>query len=381
MKTALEALHRGDLVRLAKILAREPELARKPQLALAAAQTGNVAALECLQRSGADWNASWRNYRPLHALIQEAPHSVGEATDERLTALDWLLAHGADPEQLGAWPPARAILVAAFGGSAAFVERLRAGGARVDAFVACALGKRQPVARALRADPGFASARDAGGLTALQCCAGSRLWRGDGARARALLGIAQLLLDAGAEPNAPTRSWGQDVDAVYFAVSSGNEALFTLLLERGAGADAALASAIWREDERFAELALAHGARPDRSQAGDRPLLNEMIRWGQVRQALWLLERGADPNVADPRGWTALHQAASRGNERMFAAVLAAGGDPKRRDRSGRTALDVATEKRLAKLVRLALSAAKEVLQPAKEPERARKRAAPRRKA
>ena len=86
-----------------------------------------------------------------------------------------------------------------------------------------------------------------------------------------------------------------------------------------------------------------------------------LIRWGQVRPALWLLARGADPNVADPRGWTAVHQAASRGNERMFAAVLAAGGDAERRDRAGKTALDVATEKRLAKLVRLALSAAKSV--------------------
>ena len=53
-------------------------------------------------------------------------------------------------------------------------------------------------------------------------------------------------------------------------------------------------------------------------------------------------ERGANPNIADARGWTAMHQAASRGNERVMKAILAAGGDPSRIDKEGGTPIDIA---------------------------------------
>ena len=64
-----------------------------------------------------------------------------------------------------------------------------------------------------------------------------------------------------------------------------------LLLERGAAATEALVPAVWNGREDFANLALAHGADPDRAVAGGQPLLNNLIRWGQLRQALWLLAR------------------------------------------------------------------------------------------
>lgn len=78
-----------------------------------------------------------------------------------------------------------------------------------------------------------------------------------------------------------------------------------------------------------------------------------MIRWGQFKQALWLLERGASPNVADEQGWTAVHQAASRGNEKMLKAVLDTGGDPNRQDRQGHTPLDIAQARRRPKIIAL----------------------------
>ncbi|MGH9659521.1 MAG: ankyrin repeat domain-containing protein, partial [Bryobacteraceae bacterium] len=81
--------------------------------------------------------------------------------------------------------------------------------------------------------------------------------------------------------------------------------------------------------------ALAHGAVPDGAVADNQPLLNNLIRWGRFSQALWLLSRGASPNIPDERGWTAVHQAASRGNERMLRALLDAGGDRTRRDKEG----------------------------------------------
>jgi len=84
---------------------------------------------------------------------------------------------------------------------------------------------------------------------------------------------------------------------------------------------------------------------------GRRPILNELVRWGQVTHALWLLARGASPNAADARGWTALHQAVSRGNERMLRALLEAGGDPRGKDAEGVTPFEMAVAKGRKKLV------------------------------
>ncbi len=345
MNQAVAALRRGDVAQLTALLAREPPFAHKAQLIVDAARGARLDVLKLLVKHGADPNAHWRGYRPLHALIQEQPHKEPEPSRDRLECLDWLLEHGADPEQLGAWPPARAILVAAFTGIGPFVARLRKGGARVDAVVGCALGDVAAVRRALGKDPGFATSRDAGGITVLQCCAASRLGRGDPEVHRALLQIATLLLDSGADPNAKTKSWSHDVDAAYFAISARGAALLELLLARGADATAALPSAVWNETDEFAEIVLRHGADVNRAVAEGRPLLSELVRWGQVRPALWLLEHGADPNLPDDRGWTAVHQAASRGNARMLSAVLQAGGDPRRKDRRGETPFDVAVSK------------------------------------
>ena len=68
---------------------------------------------------------------------------------------------------------------------------------------------------------------------------------------------------------------------------------------------------------------------------------------------VWLLEHGADPNLPDERGWTALHQAASRGNERRMRALLAAGGDRARKDANGHTPLAIAVLARKARMVEL----------------------------
>jgi ankyrin repeat protein len=225
----------------------------------------------------------------------------------------------------------------------------------VDGFVAAALGDIRRVEKALAKDPAFAEARDPGGLTALHCCAGSRLGRKSKKIADSLLAIARLLLDHGADAKASVRSWNHDVDAVYFAVSSGQLQLFELLLERGADATAALPAALWRDGFEFAELALRHGAKLDLAVDNKKPLLNELIRWGQMKAVLWLLDHGASPNREDAQGWTAVHQAASRGNERMMEAVLRAGGDPTRKDAQARTPLDVAVEKKRVKLVSLFL--------------------------
>lgn len=346
MDAATAALKRSDLHGLEAALGSDPSLARKPQVVLTAAGLARRDVFKLLVAHGADLNVQWRGYRALHSLIQgEAPHRQVDVSAERRKCLEWLLAHGADPEQLGAWPPARAILVAAFTGIAPFVAAVRDAGARIDVFVSCALGDVAAVRRALAKDPGLGDRRDDGGLTTLQCAAGSRMGRADAAVQRRLLEIATLLLDSGADPNARTKSWSHQIDAAYLAVSSHNTGILEALLTHGADATEALSSAAWQEDPSLAEIALHHGGDPDKALSNKLPLLNDLVRWGQIRQALWLLGQGADPNRADDKGWTAVHQAASRGNERIFRALLEKGGDLRRKDKEGLTPLDVARAK------------------------------------
>ena len=155
-------------------------------------------------------------------------------------------------------------------------------------------------------------------MTALHCCCASRM------KSKRLLLIAKMLLDNGADPKALCRGWNHDLDASYFAAGSGQVETFELLLEHGSDADAALVHALWQKNSILRDIALRHGADIHRARDEGRPLLNQMIRWGRVTEALWLLEHGADPNLADARGWTAVHQAKSRGNKKMLEAVLRA---------------------------------------------------------
>lgn len=348
----IESLRAGDLVDVKVLVKRDPETARSPKVIVEAGRLGWKEALELLLNYGANPNAMSRGYRALHSLIQESPHKGHDpATRSRVACLKWLLANGADPEQLGGWPASRAIITAAFVGQHGYIEELRQAGAVVDAFVAAALGDVRRVEKTLAKDSAFATARDSGGLTALHCCAGSRLGARNKKIKEKLLAIAGLVLGHGGDVGATVRSWSHDVDAVYFAVSSGQLELFELLLERGAEATAALPAALWRDGFEFAEVALRHGAEVDRAVDDGRPLLNQMIRWGRIKPALWLLKHGASPNLADSEGWTAVHQAASRGNEKIMQAVLLSGGDPTLQDNEGNTPVDVARAKRRAKLL------------------------------
>lgn len=312
---------------------------------VSAAQKADVAKVRALLDRGADPNGRWRNYRPLHALIQDEPHAAETvATAARLATLDLLLKRGADPDALGAWPEARATIIAAFQGSRPIFERLLKAGASRNVFLAAARGARGEVGRLLAKDPSLARARDGGLLTALQCAAGSRLGRGDARTARALLATAGTLLDAGADPNALTRSWASEVDAAYFAAHARNAAMLDLLLHRGADPTRALPSAVWVGEPALAELVLLRGGSIDRAIDGGRPLLNNLVRWGQLRLAAWLLEKGADPNVADAEGRTSLHQAVSRGNLAMVEKLVAAGADRRREATDGRTPMALARE-------------------------------------
>jgi ankyrin repeat protein len=313
----IEAIRARDLSGLRKLISAPPRANAMTECGRAAWLPG----FKLLHSRGGDLNAAYRGYRPLHSLLQEETYTAAEKpSEERLNCLDWLLQEGADPEQLGAWPLARAIIVAAFVGSRAYVDRLRNSGALVDDFAAAALGDRKRIERILARLPAFAMARDTNGMTALQYAAGSRI------RQDTCGEIARLLVEAGADISARVKSWKNEVNVVYFAASSKNAEIFEMLLDRGADPNDALTTAIWNGNDKLVEIAMLHGAVPDQARADGQPLLNNLIRWGQLKPAMWLLRHGASPNLADAKGWTAVRQAASRGNVRMLQAVLDHGG-------------------------------------------------------
>jgi ankyrin repeat protein len=150
--------------------------------------------------------------------------------------------------------------------------------------------------------------------------------------------------------NATTRSFGDEVDVGHFAVRSGQIETLELLIARGLDVDAALHPAAWDAREDILDLLLGHGASIDRAVQNGKPLLNELVRWGQFKQARLLLARGASPNIADERGWTALHQAASRGNRKMIEDLVAAGADVRRRDARSALPRDIVRGARRAEL-------------------------------
>lgn len=292
-----------------------PKSREAAKLIVGAAQHADLDRVKELHAAGADLNAVHRNYRPIHALLQEtSPHeTAGKPSPERLKTLDWLLKHGADPELPGGWPAARALIIAAFTGSPEFIKHLLKAGATQDAFTKAALGEY---------DGSVVNERDPHGFTALMCAAGSRL------PGKKTTEIVRQLLNKGADVKPRVNYWLHEVDAVYLAANAQRPEIFRLLLEHGADATEALTPSLWNGGDQFAELAeiaLAHGADPNRATAEKQPLLNNLIRWGRLKQVMWLLEKGASPNIPDHRGWTAIHQAESRGNKRMLEACIKSG--------------------------------------------------------
>ena len=355
-KALVEASGARDLDRLRRALGnrlRESVSAIPPAAMVKAAQLAWLPGLKLLVKHGGDLNAAYKNYRPLHTLMQEEPHGVTDATAMRVRCLEWMLTHGADPELAAAWPSARALVIAAFQGQPAYVRALRAHGARIDVFTAAALGDATRVAGYVAADPSLAIARDHERLTALQCAAGSRMGATDRRIAARLIECGRILVDAGADVNASTPSWGHDVRVSYFIVRSGQTEMLRFLLTRGLDATQAVAPAAWEQREDMLDMLIAHGADLNRALDHTRPVLNELVRWGQFKPARLYLSKGASPNVRDDRGWTAMHQVVSRGNVKMLQDLLAAGGDPSAAADDGKTPRGMAKDHANGELLRI----------------------------
>lgn len=265
-----------------------------------AARAADLPRIRQLLADGADPNATWHHYTPLHTLAAPDAHHAFDPSPQALACIEALLDGGADPHIKGGFPPTSVMMLAAFAGAAAVIGLLRAHKVKEDPYLPAAEGKPR------RYSP---TAPDPYGLLALHYVAGSRL------PSPGKVKVAARLLDAGADANAETLAGTHKITPIYLAGNAHNLDIFALLLRHGADPHRALTVAAWsaKPFEPYAQLAMDHGAVPDLATADNEPLLNHLVHWGRLTPARWLLARGANPNIPDRNGLTAIDRAKSRG--------------------------------------------------------------------
>jgi ankyrin repeat protein len=263
-KELRDAARSGDAAALGRITARTPA-ARPGTVTLAAAQLAIAR------------EHSYPSWPQLVAEVQARTAEQGKRADEFLAA------------SIGDWTGRAARMLARDPWLAGYDFR-----------AAVILGDAARVRARLAHDPGLATRPDARtGWTALHATCASRWHQLDPARAGGLTEVAQLLLDAGADPavtapplarpDEPGRQWSPLLCAVAGAP---NPAITRLLLEHGARPDDhVLYLAAFETDHECLRLVLPYA--PDITAT---TALSAPISTGDITGARLLLDAGADPN-------------------------------------------------------------------------------------
>jgi ankyrin repeat protein len=165
--------------------------------------------------------------------------------------------------------------------------------------------------------------------------------------------LVRLLLERGA---ATEVAYQGDRTPLAIAASRGRSDLLQILLEHGAGVEAKdshgrtpLATAVMRDDTGMVAQLVSNGA----DVSSGAPLLTAAAG-GQQAMVEVLLDHGADINVQGPDGRTALHEAVYREDEPFIRFLLQRAADPMIADGNGRLPLETAflqDQHRIAKLL------------------------------
>lgn len=174
------------------------------------------------------------------------------------------------------------------------------------------------------------------------------------------LDFIAFLLKVGADPNLTGKALRSP--PLYKAIGSRRVDLVQLLLEAGArvksedpdNRDNVLQHAIRIGNVEIARLLIKAGADPngkvvERNGVRENPILIKSFPsyYSDPHEMMFLmLEAGADPNVTDKEGRSALHVGVDRGNIKIVKALLEAGAKVNARDPEGRTPLFLAVKNR-----------------------------------
>lgn len=142
----------------------------------------------------------------------------------------------------------------------------------------------------------------------------------------------RLLVNAGSDPNAQEHSLGES--ALMWAAAEGHVDAIRALIDGGADPD--LASKILNlAPMDWLQIGMVSTVLPV---GGWAPMLYA-ARENRPNAALALIESGADPNIQDPDGLTALHIAIMNEHYDLAVLLLESGADPNVSDRTGMSPL------------------------------------------
>jgi ankyrin repeat protein len=352
-KRFAQAAGEGNLGTVKRLADKHPELVRHWEPLLDAAHEGQVDVVRFLLSRGANANvmaANAHEHRPLHRVIEH--RTSHQKTAAHVKVVEALLEGGADVTARGTWLHVTPIALAAMGPQPQFLPPLLAYLDHWDLFHAAVTGQEAHVAMILRREPSMARAMDVNGMTPLHYVAASRLGVNDAQTATQLKRIADMLIEAGTDPNARAQfPHGEPLTPAYFA--AGNKSVLQTLLLAGADATDALFPALESDDFEMAALLLHAGADVKTRRCADQ--VAAFTRFGHYEQAKWLVEHGADANGRTPNdGRTALHWAATRAASAGFVrTLLDHKACPNLHDADGATPLTLAKAKKRDRLADL----------------------------
>jgi len=222
---------------------------------------------------------------------------------------------------------------------------------RANLFTELVLGDAGAVEARLKAHPD--AANQAGGpqnweplLYVCHTC----LHRESPDRAAGLVKIARELLRRGANPNAEYHwNWHPELPRTVLwgaLIAMGHRPLAEVLLDAGANPTDGVSTHIAAGSRNLPALELLHrfGVNVNGIPGGVPPL-RYIMRWARNSEGVrWLLEHGADPNLAwAEHGDAPLHVAAERCNVAMVDLLVSHGADIHQRRSDGRTPHTIAT--------------------------------------
>ncbi len=254
----------------------------------------------------------------------------------QIEAVRLLLTDGADPESNGLYDGSLIEMAKDRGHSAIAVlleserdrrHRTVAEPMTLPVHKAMARGDLQQVVAALDADPALIHAVDRDACTLLHRALLTRAPRQ----------VIELLLDRGANIHArrgAARGFFSDLEPIDMAIWGpgwlpGDLEVARLLLSRGAACDLSVICALG-DVERVRQMLDAQPARIGETRPSGRRPLSAAIEMGHYEIARLLLDRGANPNWAEPTApkGRALHSAARAGQLWLVELLLAHGADP-----------------------------------------------------